>query len=82
MNKIRQIWKVFFTETNSHNTVQIFKSLIFLQLCHDKNITYFCFHSQNNGKIMTLLCILRNFVLQNTDLIRLNPQFRVNMVSN
>ena len=29
MNKILKIWKLFLTETNSHHTVQIFKSFIY-----------------------------------------------------
>ena len=54
MNKIQQIWKVFFTETNLHHSVQIFKSFIFVKK-YEKNITYFCIHSQNNGKFMTFI---------------------------
>ena len=40
--------KVFFTETNSHHTVQIFKSFIFEQ-CYETNVTSFRIHSKNHA---------------------------------
>ena len=42
--------EVVFTETNSHHTVQIFKSFIFA-ICHETTITYFCFHATNLAQL-------------------------------
>ena len=44
MNNLLQ--NLFFTETNSHHTVQIFRSFI----CYETNITYFRIHPQFRAK--------------------------------
>ena len=55
MNKILQIRKLFFTETNSRHAVQIFKSFIYRVICHKTNITYFRIHAQTHAQIMTFI---------------------------
>ena len=56
MNKMLQIWKFFITETNSHHTIQIFKSFfIFVQYVIKKNNTYFRINAQKHAKIMTFI---------------------------
>ena len=68
INKILQIWKLFFfTETTSHHTLQIFKSLIYIWAI----LLFFAFMQ----KIMTLLCIHLQFCKEKNIYLNLMRNF-------
>ena len=80
MNKILQIWKLFFTETKSHHTVLIFKSFIyFSNMTWNKYylFSYSCAKSSKNYDFYYLFIL--NFEQKN--IFSIERLMRANLVS-
>ena len=73
MNEILQIWKLFFTKTNSH--------LLFIwAICHTANLIFVFMHKIMH-KLWLLLCFHPQVRENKKYLFRMNAQFRANLVS-